>query len=143
MRSGRKPRLGLTAFLAALRGVGVVAAVTVYENPHYTVRITTNVSYCRTLVHCTNQTDQSTCQEVDMWLDVWQPTNTTDGPFPVVMSVHGGGFVSGDPKPTQPPNSYFAERGFVAFGVQYRLARDKGVYPRSLEASLSLYLSLS
>ena len=31
----------------------------------------------------------------------------------------------------------------VALGVPYRLARDKGVYPRSLEASLSLYLSLS
>jgi len=67
-----------------------------------------------------------------MLLDVWQPTNSTGGPFPIVMTVHGGAFVSGDAEMVDPPNAYFAERGFVAFAVQYRLAKDKGLYPKAL-----------
>jgi len=45
----------------------------------------------------------------------------------------GGAFVSGDQKMPAPSNSYFAERGFVSFGVQYRLAKDKGLYPADLK----------
>jgi acetyl esterase/lipase len=70
-----------------------------------------------------------------MVLDVWQPTNTTgnQGPFPIVMTVHGGAFVSGDQEDKDPPNAFFASRGFVAFAIQYRLAKDKGLYPISLK----------
>ena len=119
------------AVFRALAGVSLVGAVTVYRSPHYAVRIKKNITYASTLVGCENQTDQATCSEEKMWLDAWQPTNTTDGPFPVVISVHGGGFVGGDPT-ENPPNAYFAQRGFVAFGVQYRLASDKGLYPAAL-----------
>jgi acetyl esterase/lipase len=67
-----------------------------------------------------------------MVLDVWQPENSTAGPFPIVMTVHGGAFVSGNQEDKDPPNAYFASRGFVAFAVQYRLAKDKGLYPKAL-----------
>ena len=107
-------------------------SVTVYRNPHYIPRTTANVSYTKTLVHCTDQTDQTTCVETEMVLDVWQPTNSTGGPFPVVMTVHGGAFVSGTQEDRDPPNAYFAARGFVTFAVQYRLAKDKGLYPKAL-----------
>jgi acetyl esterase/lipase len=66
-----------------------------------------------------------------MVLDIWQPVST-DGPFPIVMTVHGGAFVSGDQTDANPPNAYFAARGFVAFAVQYRLAKDKGLFPEPL-----------
>lgn len=111
--------------------VVAVSSVTVYRDPHYTTRTTSNVPYAKTLVRCTDQTNQTTCVETDMILDIWQPTNTTAGPYPIVMTVHGGGFVSGDE--TSPQNSYFAERGFVTFAVQYRLAKDKGLYPKALK----------
>jgi acetyl esterase/lipase len=90
------------------------------------------VTYTKTLVHCTDQTEQSTCTETEMVLDVWQPTNSTGAPYPIVMTVHGGAFVSGDQEDKDPPNAYFAERGFVCFAVQYRLAKDKGLYPKAL-----------
>merc|ERR1711907_734867 len=101
--------------------LATASSVTVYKDSHYTTTTIANVKYAKTLVECTDQTDQSTCKEVDMVLDIWAPKNTSAGPFPVVMSVHGGGFVSGDQKSPEPSNSYFASRGFVAFGVQYRL----------------------
>jgi len=106
--------------------------VTVYRNPHYTTQTTADVAYTKTLVHCTDQTDQNTCAETEMVLDVWQPTNSSAGPFPIVMTVHGGAFVSGNQEDKDPPNAYFAERGFITFAVQYRLAKDKGLYPKPL-----------
>ena len=104
----------------------------VYRHPHYSTKMTSNVPYTTTLVECSDQTDQSTCSEKQMVLDVWQPVNTTDGPFPAVMTVHGGAFVSGDQTDKDPPNAYFAQRGFVVFAVQYRLAKDKGLFPETL-----------
>jgi acetyl esterase/lipase len=117
--------MGLQLFVLA-------TAVTVYRKPHYSTRVTKNVVYASTLVHCTNQTEASTCQETTITLDVHEPVaNASDGPFPIVFSVHGGGFVGGDSS-NIPPNAYFAERGFVAFGINYRLAGDKGLYPEAL-----------
>jgi acetyl esterase/lipase len=111
----------------------VASSITVYREPFYTAAVTPDVVYTKTLVNCGNQTDQSTCTEAEMVLDVWAPTNKTAGPFPIVMTVHGGAFVSGDQKMADPPNSYFAERGFVTFAVQYRLAKDKGLWPAALK----------
>jgi len=65
-------------------------SVAVYRDAFYKTRTIPNVPYVKTLVACTDQTDQATCQETEMVLDVWMPTNTTAGPFPIVMSVHGG-----------------------------------------------------
>lgn len=47
--------------------------------------------------------------------------------------VAGGGFQSGTQEDPAPSNSYFASRGFVSFGVQYRVAKDKGLYPAELK----------
>ena len=111
----------------------LAAGITVYRKPHYTAAHSPNIPYVKTLTQCTNQTDQATCTETSMVLDVWQPANATrSGPFPIVMTVHGGAFVSGDQEDKDPPNAFFAERGFVAFAIQYRLAKDKGLYPDSL-----------
>jgi len=118
---------------AVLMVVLPVRSVTVYHESHYATHTISNVSYAKTLVQCTDQTDQNTCQEIDMVLDIWAPTNTSAGPFPIVMTVHGGGFVGGNQRSRNPPNGYFAERGFVVFAVQYRLAKDKGLYPKQLK----------
>merc|ERR1711879_925246 len=69
-----------------------------------------------------------------MLLDVWYPSErpSNSGSLPVVMTVHGGGYIKGNKSIELPPNSYWAERGFVAFAVEYRVAKHKGVYPRSL-----------
>jgi len=110
----------------------LTSAITVYRDAHYSTRVTKGVVYASTLVHCTDQTDATTCAETTVTLDVHEPVaNASDGPFPIVMSVHGGGYVGGD-STQNPPNDYFAQRGFVAFGINYRLAKDKGLYPAAL-----------
>eukprot|EP00618_Florenciella_parvula_P032820 CAMPEP_0119483556 /NCGR_PEP_ID=MMETSP1344-20130328/10912_1 /TAXON_ID=236787 /ORGANISM="Florenciella parvula, Strain CCMP2471" /LENGTH=361 /DNA_ID=CAMNT_0007518061 /DNA_START=89 /DNA_END=1174 /DNA_ORIENTATION=+ len=119
--------------LALAFAAGGDAISTVYREPHYEVTITENVSYATTLVDCTDQHDPSTCVETEVYLDVYQPANVTEGDaawghMPVVVSVHGGGFTSGD-KTMEPKSDYFAERGFVGFSVDYRLSTDKGLYP--------------
>ena len=65
----------------------------------------------------TDQKDPDTCVETSLYLDIYQPANITAddaawGTLPVVLSVHGGGFTSGD-KTMDPPTDYWAERGFV------------------------------
>jgi len=109
------------------------STISVYRQAQYTTKKTADVPYTQTLVDCTNQTDQSSCKVANMVLDVWQPSNASAGPFPIVMTVHGGGFISGSEEDAAPSNSYFAERGFVSFGVGYRLAKDKGLYPAPLK----------
>ena len=44
-------------------GLASASAVTVYRQPHYTTKKTPHIAYTKTLVSCTDQTDQSTCVE--------------------------------------------------------------------------------
>lgn len=122
--------LSLTLVVAL---VATARAVNVYRHPHYTTKTTPNIVYTKTLLHCTNLNNQTTCEEAEMVLDVWQPATNSSGPFPIVVTVHGGAFVSGDQHDKYPPNGYFAERGFVTFAVKYRLVKDKGLYPLPLK----------
>ena len=60
--------------------------------------------------------------KMDLHLDVLQVTSTK--PTPVVLQIHGGGWIRGDR-----PGSYNTFRGFLAAGmsvvtVQYRLGKD-------------------
>ncbi len=54
-------------------------------------------------------------------LDLCWPTSEA-GPFPAVLLIHGGGWVSGDKADVGWLCRYFAERGIVAAAVGYRLA---------------------
>jgi acetyl esterase len=47
-----------------------------------------------------------------------------NGPFPVVVYLHGGGWVAGSPKTHRKLGMQFAEAGFVTINVDYRLAPE-------------------
>jgi acetyl esterase len=47
-----------------------------------------------------------------------------DGPFPVLVYLHGGGWILGSPKTHRRLGFRFAEAGFVVFNVHYRLAPE-------------------
>ncbi|MHC1591393.1 MAG: alpha/beta hydrolase, partial [Candidatus Helarchaeales archaeon] len=53
--------------------------------------------------------------------DFYKPTGS--GPFPIIIAIHGGGFIMGDKGAGNMPdfNKYFASRGFAVFDVQYGL----------------------
>lgn len=46
------------------------------------------------------------------------------GPFPVVVYLHGGGWVAGSPKTHRKLGMQFAEAGFLTINVDYRLAPE-------------------
>jgi acetyl esterase len=54
-------------------------------------------------------------------LDVWRP-KAARGPVPIVVFVHGGGFVRGDKKDYDNIPAYFARHGFLGININYRLA---------------------
>ena len=57
----------------------------------------------------------------DLLLDLAMPADG-DGPFPVVVCIHGGGWVDGNRKQMENTLQAFARRGFVAVSPDYRLA---------------------
>ena len=64
-------------------------------------------------------------------LDVYRPKNET-GKLPVIVSVHGGGWVYGDKERYQYYCMSLAQHGFAVVNYTYRLA-PKFKFPASLE----------
>lgn len=65
-------------------------------------------------------------------LDVHKPARTkADARLPVLVWIHGGGFVSGDKSHVAPFLKIFAAEGVVAVGINYALAPEVG-YPAPL-----------
>ena len=56
-------------------------------------------------------------------LDVYYPQRTTDT-LPVIIAVHGGGWMYGDKELNKYYNLDLASRGYVVFNINYRLVPD-------------------
>ncbi|MDB4995689.1 MAG: Esterase/lipase [Myxococcaceae bacterium] len=66
-------------------------------------------------------------------LDVYMPSRAkTEGPLPVVMYVHGGGFSMLSKDTHYVMAMQFARRGYVVFNINYRMGQ-KNVFPAPLE----------
>lgn len=63
----------------------------------------------------------------ELKLDVTRPAEG-DGPFPVVLVIHGGGWRGGNKKDSRPALGEFARRGYVAVSPQYRFC-PKETFP--------------
>lgn len=64
-------------------------------------------------------------------LDVHAPSEP--GPWPVVVTVHGGGWYGGDRSSMGLLADGLADRGMVVFNVTYRRAAQSGVFPGPVE----------
>ncbi len=58
-------------------------------------------------------------------LDLFEPQGDTLARRPVVVVIHGGGFTSGSKEVVAPFAQAFAQRGYVALAINYRLAKGK------------------
>ena len=64
--------------------------------------------------------------QVDLKLDLYQPTGDTAAKRPAVVWVHGGGFTSGDKSSGRGKATFFAQLGYVAVSINYRLLSPDG-----------------
>jgi acetyl esterase/lipase len=62
-------------------------------------------------------------------LDVYYPSDM-EGPFPVIINIHGGGFISESKEHNKLYAFYLARYGFLIFNINYRLALDNPKNPR-------------
>lgn len=70
-------------------------------------------------------------------LDVYRPRNT-ELPLPVIVSVHGGGWVYGDKERYQWYCMSLAQRGFVVVNFTYRLAPEFQ-FPASMQDTCAVF----
>ena len=63
--------------------------------------------------------DSTNHSEDCLYLNIWAPAG--DGPFPVYVWIHGGGFTAGSANDPRTDGSVLAARGMVAVSVAYRL----------------------
>jgi len=60
-------------------------------------------------------------------MDIYMPVNARAGKrYPLVLFMHGGGFLIGDKESAHNKCSILADSGFVAVSINYRLGWDKG-----------------
>lgn len=64
----------------------------------------------------------------DLLLDLYTPAGDTSSSRPLMIGVHGGGFIAGDKQQANWPEicKAFAKRGYVAASINYRLGRNTG-----------------
>jgi beta-glucosidase len=58
-----------------------------------------------------------------LYLNVWTPAEPSDVPLPVMVWIHGGGFVNGGSSPAVYDGSPLARKGVVFVSMNYRLGR--------------------
>ena len=68
---------------------------------------------------------------MDLTLDVYEPTSDSRQRQPAMILLHGGGLRVGNSavKPMVQAAWYFASRGWVCFSINYRLTKDRGMFP--------------
>ena len=57
-------------------------------------------------------------------LDLYQPEEVSAGPSPILIFVHGGGFVRGDKSECENVGYHFARQGILTINATYRLAPE-------------------
>ena len=71
--------------------------------------------------------DQSPAQKLDIYLP-----ETGDGPFPVILSIHGGAFSGGDKRDGQvTPMLEGLKRGYAVVSINYRLSGES-IWPAQI-----------
>jgi acetyl esterase/lipase len=69
-------------------------------------------------------------------LDIYYPDNM-EGPFPVIIDLHGGGFFYSYKEMNKLFDFYLAKNGFIVFNVNYRLAFDDAKVPDQIQDVIS------
>jgi dienelactone hydrolase len=133
--SGRRFRAGCACILGTL----AVAACTVPEPQgaaplRYRDQVFSNVTVTSNLQY--GSAPDLNGNPVALTLDLYQPAGDTNTARPAVIWAHGGSFCCGSKTSPDMPAlaTYFAERGYVAASINYRLDAPSGCTGSSLSA---------
>jgi acetyl esterase/lipase len=88
--------------------------------------------------------DERYRDEPDMLLDVYRPASATS-PLPLLLRVHGGGFVGGAKEELAGYFKLLAHAGYVVVGPRYSLAPERHypTPPRQMMHALGYLISIS
>lgn len=96
------------------------------------VSTTTNSVATTTTTGAATSTASSAPTEIEVDADIDVPEG--DGPFPAVVLVHGGGWVTGDPSVMRPLARYLNENGFLTVNTRYALSSGRSPgYPHAID----------
>jgi acetyl esterase/lipase len=117
------------ACLAALAAVVPIAGCTLPPPPgdaplRYRDAIFPSVGVTKDLTY--GSAPDNDGNPVTLKLDLYQPTGDTATGRPAIVYVHGGGFNHGGKAGGATFDSYFAQRGYVAVSIDYRLLAPLG-----------------
>ncbi len=76
-------------------------------------------------------TDLTTEGSADFGASVRVPEGT--GPFPTVVLVHGGGWVTGDPSAMSELAMSLSEEGFLTVNTRYKLSAQEAAFPDAVD----------
>src|SRR5947209_4098064 len=108
----------LLCFLIAV-GVQPSIAATLFRDSQFKVKVARNVQYG------IGQVRQPEAVKRPLYLDIYQPdTPNLSWKRPVMVAIHGGGFVLGDKTEMTSLCRELASRGYVCFSINYRLVPD-------------------
>jgi pimeloyl-ACP methyl ester carboxylesterase len=71
-------------------------------------------------------------------LDIYYPSNL-DGPFPVIINIHGGGFLSENKEFNRLYCFHLAKNGFIVININYRLVFEGVNFPWQLQDVISAF----
>ena len=92
-----------------------------------------DLSSCPAGLSCSVDQTYETVNGAALQMDVARPS--AGGPYPLVVVIHGGGFVSGDKRDRDLDAAALAQQGYVAASINYRLMTPDGGndFPAAIE----------
>ncbi|GMV91833.1 MAG: hypothetical protein AMXMBFR82_16110 [Candidatus Hydrogenedentota bacterium] len=127
----RRPVISAFALVVALSLAGCPNGGT----PSDAFEVTYDVPYA--VANYSPTAAQTTWEEKTLYLDVYEPTDEAKAPRRALILMHGGSFLENgkDNERMVEWASYFANRGFVVFSIDYRLIGDFPPSPLYWETS--------
>jgi acetyl esterase/lipase len=111
--------LSTALLLFFLVPVSLLHAATLFKDAQFKVKVVRNVQFG------TGAVRQPSAAKRPLLMDIYQP-EVTGGNWkrPVLIAIHGGGFVLGDKSEMTNLCREMAARGYVCFSINYRLVSD-------------------
>lgn len=76
---------------------------------------------------------------LSLTMDVWVPPNATStAPQPLIIQIHGGGFIAGSKDARAGSAMSYARAGYVAATINYRLTADNQATPETRVAAIAM-----